>query len=87
MSLSPQGNIANLKAVLGQKLIPRGISYGSEACIFYGKGDRAIRMSANLLLALGMLWRSSGGLLGDRLWLDDGWEAELQGNQGAIAEE
>ena len=44
-------------------------------------------MSANLLLALGMLWRSSGGLLGDRLWLDDGWEAELQGNQGAIAEE
>ena len=55
--------------------------------LFYGKGDRAIRMSANLLRALGMLWRSSGGLLGDRLWLDDGWEAELQGNQGAIAEE
>ena len=77
MSPSPQENIARLKAVLGQKLIPREISYGSEACIFYGKGDRAIRMSANLLRALGMLWRSSGGLLGDRLWLDDGWEAEL----------
>ena len=44
-------------------------------------------MSTNLLRALGMLWRSSGGLLGDRLWLDDGWEAELQGNQGAITEE
>ena len=44
-------------------------------------------MSANLLRALGMLWRSSGELLGDRLWLDNGWEAELQGNQGAITEE
>lgn len=44
-------------------------------------------MSANLLLALGMLWRRTGGLLGDRLWLYDGWEAELQGNQEAITEE
>ena len=44
-------------------------------------------MSANLLRALGMLWRSSGELLGDRLWLDNGWEAELQGNQGVITEE
>lgn len=87
MSLSPEENIARLKAVLGQKLIPREISCGSEACVFYGKGDRAIRMRANLLRALGMLWRSSGGLLGDRLWLDDGWEAELQGNRGAITEE
>ena len=32
MSLSPEENIARLKAVLGQKLIPRGISCGSEAC-------------------------------------------------------
>ena len=72
MSLSPEENIAGLKAVLGQKLIPREISYGSEACIFYGKRDRAIRMSANLLLALGMLWRSSGERLGDRLWLYNG---------------
>lgn len=87
MSSSPQGNVSSLKAVLGQKLIPREISCGSEACIFYEKGDRAIRMSANLLLALGMLWRRTGGLLGDRLWLYDGWEAELQGNQGAITEE
>lgn len=68
----PSGDIARLKAVLGQKLIPREISCGSEACIFYEKGDRAIRMSANLLLALGMLWRSTGGLLGDRLWLYNG---------------
>lgn len=44
-------------------------------------------MSANLLLALGMLWRRTEGLLGDRLWLYDGWEAELQGNQEAITEE
>ena len=87
MSPSPHGNVANLKAVLGQKLIPREISCGSEACIFYGKGDRAIRMSANLLLALGMLWRRMVERLGDRLWLDDGWEAELQGNRGAITEE
>lgn len=87
MSLSPEGNIARLKAVLGQKLIPREISCGREACIFYEKGDRAIRMSANLLFALGMLWRRTGGLLGDRLWLDDGCEAELQGNRGAITEE
>ena len=87
MSPSPQENIARLKAVLGQKLIPREISCRSEACIFYGKGDGAIRMSANLLRAPGMLWRSSGERLGDRPWLDDGWEAELQGNQGAITEE
>ena len=87
MSFSPEENIARLKAVLGQKLIPREISYGSEACIFYGKGDRAIRMSANLLLALGMLWRRTGGLLEDRLWIYDGWEAELQGNRGTITEE
>lgn len=87
MSLSPEENIARLKAVLGQKLIPREIPYGSEACIFYGKGDRAIRMRANLLRAFGMPWRSSGGLLGGRLWLDDGWEAKLQGNQWAITEE
>ena len=60
MSPSPHGNVANLKAVLGQKLISREISSGSEACIFYEKGDRAIRMSTNLLLALGMLWRSTG---------------------------
>ena len=44
-------------------------------------------MSANLLRALGMLWRRMGERLGDRLWLDDGWEAELQGNRGAITEE
>lgn len=87
MSPSPQENIARLKAVLGQKFISREISCGSEACIFYEKGDRAIRVSTNLLLALGMLWRSSGGLLGDRLWLYDGWEAELQGDRGAITEE
>lgn len=77
MSPSPQENIARLKAVLGQKLIPREISCGREACIFYEKGDRAIRMSANLLLALGIPWRSSGGVLGDRLWLDNGWEVGL----------
>lgn len=87
MSPSPQENIARLKAVLGQKLIPREISCGREVCIFYEKGDRAIRMSANLLLALGMLWRRMGERLGDRLWLDDGCEAKLQGNQGAITEE
>ena len=29
-------------------------------------------MSANLLLALGMLWRNSGERLGDQLWLYDG---------------
>ena len=44
-------------------------------------------MSANLLLALGMLWRNLGERLVDRLWLDDGWEAGLQGNRGAITEE
>lgn len=87
MKLSPQGNVANLKAVLGQKLIPREISCGREACIFYEKRDRAIRMSANLLLALGMLWRSLGERLGDRLWLDDGREEKLQCNRGAIIEE
>lgn len=87
MSPSPQENIARLKAVLGQKLIPREISCGREVCIFYEKGDRAIRMSTNLLLALGILWRSLGERLGDRLWLDDGWEVKLQGNQGAITEE
>lgn len=87
MSPSPQENIARLKAVLGQKLIPREISCGREACIFYEKGDRAIRMRANLLLALGMLCRSTGGLLGDRPWLYDGWEAKLQCNRGAITEE
>lgn len=32
LRLTPQENIARLKAVLGQKLIPREISYGSEAC-------------------------------------------------------
>jgi|GEM_PF-3494551 hypothetical protein len=32
MSFSPEENIARLKAVLGQKLIPREISCGSEAC-------------------------------------------------------
>ena len=84
---SPQENIASLKAVLGQKLIPREISCGREVCIFYEKGDRAIRMSANLLLALGVLWRRTGERLGDRLWFYDGWEAELQGNQGVITEE
>ena len=72
MSPSPQENITRLKAVLGQKLISREISSGSEACIFYGEGDRAIRMSTNLLLALGMLWRRTGERLGDRLWLYDG---------------
>ena len=87
MSPSPHGNVANLKAVLGQKLIPREISCGREACIFYEKGDRAIRMSTNLLLALGMLWRRMGERLGDRLWLDDGWEEKLQCNRGAITEE
>ena len=87
MSPSPEENIARLKAVLGQKLIPREISYGSEVCVFYGKGDRAIRMSANLLRALGMLWRRTGERLGDRLWLDDGWEEELQGDRGTITEE
>ena len=80
MSFSPEENMARLKAVLGQKLIPREVSCGSEACIFYGKGDGAIRMSANLLLALGMLWRHTGERLGDRLWLDDRWEEKLQGN-------
>ena len=87
MSPSPQENITRLKAVLGQKLIPREISCGREACIFYEKGDKAIRMSANLLLALGMLWRSSGERLGDRLWLYNGWQAKLQCNRGAITEE
>lgn len=37
MSPSPQENIARLKAVLGQKLIPREISCGREACICYEK--------------------------------------------------
>lgn len=87
MSPSPHGNVANLKAVLGQKLISREISCGREACIFYEKGDRAIRMSANLLRAFGMPWRRTGERLGDRLWLDDGWEEKLQGNQGTITEE